>query len=278
MFDKAKKLAHLYLQKPPETAGPRIVQLGIMGIILVNVAAVVIGTVPADSGGQSTLEEVYAGEMFLLELVSVVVFTAEYILRLWSITVEPRFSHPLWGRLRYACTPMAIIDLLAIAPFYVNLFGTFHTTKALVLRALRLPRIFRIFKLGHYSRAVRSLSRAIALKKAELLVTIFAVAILLLVASTVMYYAENEAQPRVFSSIPATMWWGIVTLTTVGYGDMTPVTALGKIAGAIVALFGIGLVALPAGILGSAFVQEIQHKQAEPARCPHCGKEFVPPR
>lgn len=283
MSRNAKAVVHRYLEKPPDAAGPRLVQMGIMAVILVNVAAVVIGTVHLETGER--IEERHRAAWRLLELVSVAIFTAEYALRLWSMTVDPRYARGVRGRIRYALTPMAIIDFLAIIPFYVELalalgFGASlgKTEVALVLRALRLFRVFRIFKLGHYSRAVQALTRALRSKRGELGVTVFAVAILLIIASTVMYLAESEAQPERFSSIPSAMWWGIITLTTVGYGDLTPLTPLGKLAGAVVAIFGIGLVALPAGILGSAFVAEIgdgSRKPSPPGRCPHCGKDLA---
>jgi voltage-gated potassium channel len=279
----AKAMVNRYLEKAPDSAGPRLVQGGIMGVILLNVAAVIFGTLHLEGGER--VEDRCSLEFRILEIVSVAIFTVEYGLRIWSITVDPRFARSVRGRIRYALTPMAIIDLLAVLPFYVELalalgFGSSlgNTEVALVLRALRLFRVFRLFKLGHYSRAVQALTHALKSKRGELAVTVFAVGILLVIASTVMYLAECDAQPDRFSSIPASMWWGIITLTTVGYGDITPVTTLGKIAGAVVAIFGIGLVALPAGILGSAFVQEIGDRQRPPparARCPHCGKELT---
>jgi voltage-gated potassium channel len=192
----------------------------------------------------------------------------EYLLRVWACVENPRFARPIAGRLRFVVSPMAIVDFVAIVPFYLQ-FG-----QLLAVRALRVFRVFRILKLGHYSTALKSLSSALKKKRAELIVTLFAVGVVLLIASTIMYYAEYEAQPDKFSSIPAAMWWGIVTLTTVGYGDVFPVTALGKLAGAAVAIFGIGLVALPAGILGSAFVEQIGRGDPSPTKCPHCGKEL----
>jgi len=261
-----RKLVHEYLEKPPATAGPRIVQAGIMGVIFLNVCAIVMGTVPVNLAGTvADLDQQYPRVFSWVEFFSVLVFSVEYILRLWSITENPRYARPLAGRLRFALTPMALVDFLAIAP-------SFFYAEFIVARGVRLLRVFRILKLGHYSRAVRNLGAALYSKRAELTVTVFAILVLLVLAASVMYYAEKDAQPGAFSSIPAAMWWGIVTLTTVGYGDMTPATTLGKIAGGVVAIFGIGLVALPAGILGSAFVQQISAPEAR--KCPHCGKEI----
>ncbi len=277
-----KGLVHRYLEETPIALGPRLVQMGIMCIIVLNVGAVVVETVNLEdpSGKWVSLGDRYARGFSFLEWFSVGVFTVEYLLRLWSATVDPRYRAPLGGRLRFAATPMALVDLLAILPSYFQVAGF------MAVRALRLVRIFRIFKLGHYSVAVKSLTHALVAKRAELGITLFIIGILLVLVSTVVYYAENDAQPDKFSSIPATMWWGIVTLTTVGYGDISPITGLGKLAAGLSSILGIGLVALPAGILGAAFMQELggpkeESEEAEvnsettgPPKCPHCGKEL----
>jgi voltage-gated potassium channel len=111
-------------------------------------------------------------------------------------------------------------------------------------------------------------------KKEELYIMIFVVLIMLIISSSCLYYFENEAQPDAFSSIPAAMWWGMAALTTVGYGDVYPITALGKFFGAIIALLGIGIFALPAGVLASGFVDELQKRNARGRKCPHCGKDI----
>jgi voltage-gated potassium channel len=262
-----KQVMYEYLEEVPRSAGPRLVQMAIMAIIILNVAAVVVGTVPSEVP-DADLEDRHRELFTWCERLSVGVFTVEYLLRLWSVTVDARYSEPLRGRLRYALTPLCLVDLASILPFYFQISGS------VAMRALRLVRIFRIFKLGHYSIAIKSLNRALVGKRAELGVTVFVIGILLVLVSTVMYYAEHDAQKDKFSSIPATMWWGIVTLTTVGYGDISPITPLGKVMGGVVAVFGIGIVALPAGILGSAFIQEYSETK-EAARCPHCGKELA---
>jgi voltage-gated potassium channel len=120
---------------------------------------------------------------------------------------------------------------------------------------------------------MHTLSTVIKAKREELLITLSAIGILLLVSSTLMYYAENATQPEAFSSIPKAMWWGVTTLTTVGYGDLYPVTPLGRFMGAIIAILGVGLFALPAGLLASGFSDALQAKRAA-ACCPHCGKEL----
>ena len=184
---------------------------------------------------------------------STVVFTIEYILRLWLCTVERKFRHPLWGRVRYAFTPMAIIDFISTFPFYFLL--VFHNFA--FLKTLRLLRLARILKIGRHSKSVRSLVRVVVSKQEELLVTLSIIAFLLIIASSLMFFAEHDAQPEVFSSIPAAMWWGVVTLTTVGYGDIYPITITGKLLGACLACFGIGVFVLPAGIVASGFAKEV---------------------
>jgi voltage-gated potassium channel len=261
-----KHSIYRHLSAGPTTLGHRLVQHGIMGIIVLNVAGLIVGTVHTSTpSGPVPLEVQHPEFFYRLNLYSLLLFTLEYVLRVWTCTENPRFARPILGRLRFIVTPMAIVDLVAILPFYLQ---HWHL---IAVRSLRLFRVFRILKLGYYSTALKSLSEALYHKRAELVLLIFTVGIILVLSSTVMYHAENHAQPDKFSSIPATMWWSIITLTTVGYGDMCPITPLGKIVGAIVALFGVAIVAVPAGIVGSAFVQQIRREEAS-RKCPHCGK------
>lgn len=164
---------------------------------------------------------------------------------------------------------MALVDLLAVLPFFLQFIGV----DLRFVRAFRLMRLFRLAKAARYVTALH-LFRAVARsKREELVLTTCVLALLLLVASSSMYFAEHGAQPEEFSSIPATMWWAVATLTTVGYGDVIPVTVFGRFLGSAVAILGIGLFALPTAILGSGFVEEIA-KTKQPQRCPHCGKEL----
>jgi len=239
----------------------------IVGLIALNVLALIVATVPALSG--------HARAFRVFELISVIVFSVEYILRVWSCAEHEEYARPLKGRLRFASTGMMLIDLLAILPFYVALVVPAARLLDLrFLRAVRLMRIFRLFKLGRYSRAMKVLGRVFRAKKEELGIAVFVVFILLVLASSLMYFAESSTQPEAFPSIPAAMWWGVVALTTVGYGDVVPVTTLGKVLGAIVSLLGIGLFALPAGILASGFAAEVGRSGDDAERCPHCGKEI----
>ncbi|MBU4350585.1 potassium channel family protein, partial [bacterium] len=175
-----------------------------------------------------------------------------------TCTLNENFRNPITGRLRYILTPFALIDLLAILPFYLPMIIPLDLR---FIRAVRLFRLFRLFKMGRYSKAVLMLKKVLKEKKEELVLVVFVVFLLLIIFSSLMYFIEKEAQPEAFSSIPEAMWWGIITLTTVGYGDVYPITPLGKILGALIAFLGIGMFALPAGILGSGLVEAIQKKE-----------------
>jgi voltage-gated potassium channel len=236
----------------------------ITGLIFLSVISVILET-------EETLSSPFHTIFWGFEIFTVIIFTIEYILRLWVCTLDPRYTSPIIGRIKYALTPMALIDLLAILPFYIPSSGL----DLRVLRAVRLTRLFRLLKLGHYSQSMRTLGKVLKSKREELLITLFAGAILLIIASSLMYYIERDAQPDQFSSIPAALWWGVATLTTIGYGDIYPITGLGKIIGSIIAVMGVGLFVLPAGILASGFTDELQKKQHKKTRvCPHCGKEI----
>ena len=193
------------------------IDIFIMMLILANVLAITLESVESSS---SVYRPLFDG----FETFSVLVFTVEYLLRLWSCSADSRFGSPLLGRLRFALTPLALIDLVAILPFYVP----FVVPDLRVVRVMRLLRILRVLKLGRYSEAFRLLGTLIRNKRQELAATFTVLAALLVVASAVMYEVEHTAQPDHFSSIPASMWWAIVTLTTVGYGDIVPVTTWGK--------------------------------------------------
>jgi voltage-gated potassium channel len=233
--------------------------VGLMILIVLNVVAILAeSTVDLHRGNEHLFRD--------FEVFSVAVFSFEYVLRIWSCTSDPRFSHPVRGRLAYLAQPMLVVDLLAILPFYV----AFLHVDLRVLRALRLLRILRLMKLARYSHALQVFGRVLRAKSPELLSTILLMLLMLVVASSLMFSVENEAQPQVFSSIPVTMWWGVATLTTVGYGDMAPVTGLGRLLGSVIAVLGIGMFALPAGILGAAFTEEMR-RATEARQCPHCG-------
>lgn len=191
---------------------------------------------------------------YWFEVFSVVVFTIEYLLRLWTYVEIDKYQHPLKGRLRWIFSPMALIDLLAILPFYLPFLGI----DLRFLRILRLFRIFRIIKVARYSSAMRVLASVVKQKKEELIISLFFCGIMTVLCATMLYYAERSVQPEAFGSIPRAMWWSIITLTTVGYGDVYPITAFGKVMASMVAVLGIGLYALPTGILASGFSSALE--------------------
>ena len=240
----------------------RVFDVGIVVLIVLNVAAVVVESV-------ASAARAYGGWLWWFEVFSVGIFSVEYGLRVWACTEEAGYRGSIRGRLRYMVTPMALVDLWAVLPFYLPFLGV----DLRFLRALRLFRILRVAKLGRYSAALQRLVEAFRRKKEELTNTVFILAMLLVVASSVMYYAEHAAQPEVFSSIPAAMWWGICTLSTVGYGDMYPVTVVGKVVGSVIAVLGIGMFALPTAIIGAGFL-EVRERERGAGICPHCGRDL----
>lgn len=241
----------------------KIVDLFIMALIVLNVGAVIIET-------EAEFVAHHKVTLHTFDIFSVAVFTIEYLLRIWSCTSERRFAHPVMGRLRFMVRPMALVDLAAIAPFFLPMLLTMDMR---AVRALRLFRLFRLFKMGRYCSAMQTMGRVLLAKKEEMLVGLMIMLMLLVFAASAMYFVEHDAQPEAFGSIPKAMWWSAVTLTTVGYGDVTPVTALGKVLAACMAMLGVGMFALPAAILAQGFVQEVDRrkKSAGQPRCPNCG-------
>lgn len=234
-----------------------------IALILSNVLAVILETIPS-------LDKQYSFFFYYFEVFSVTIFSLEYVLRLWSCIVIPDYSHVIFGRIKFALKPLSMIDLIAILPFYLPLVISIDLRFVWMLRILRL---FRLFKLERYSESSQLIVRVFRNRWAEIAVCLLFISTIMVVTSAFMYHAERDAQPEAFSSIPATLWWCVITLTTVGYGDIYPVTPIGKILGSFIALLGIGLFALPTGILASGFSDELQkkHKKEMPL-CPHCGR------
>jgi voltage-gated potassium channel len=200
------------------------------------------------------VEQAHYATLQAFDVFSVAVFTIEYALRLWIAPEHPLYAAltPLKARLKYSVSFYALVDLLAILPFYLATFV--HVD----LRFLRILRILRLLKLTRYSHAIEALVRVIYIQRRPLLATVVIAGILLVFASSVMHLIEHEAQPEQFGSIPRSMWWAIVTMTTTGYGDVVPVTPLGRVFAGLLAISSIGLLALPTGILATGFIQEIR--------------------
>ena len=253
-----------------EEAGPgnrasEIFDVFLIALIFLNVAALILGTV-------EEILLISPRAFFLFEAISVAIFTVEYLLRVWSCTVNPKYAHPVWGRLRFVLSPLALIDLLAILPIYVVFFVNLHGLDLRFLRVVRL--LARIVRLGRYFTSLRTLGRVVHAKRGELFAVVSVLFLLLVMTSSLIFFAEHDAQPDEFASIPNAMWWSIITLTTVGYGDVFPVTAAGRLLAGLIAIVGIGLFVLPAGILGSGFMEELGRAESRPVVCPHCGEEI----
>ncbi|HEY9080588.1 ion transporter [Magnetovibrio sp.] len=229
----------------------RFVDIGLIVLITLNILAVVLESVK--SVHQNAGEFFYAFEVF-----SVTVFSLEYIARVWSVIDnpwQPDLTHPISGRIKYMFTWMALIDLLAIAPFYLSFFAADD------LRVLRALRLLRIFKLTRYSSAMTLLFQVFREESRTIGAAMFVSMLLVFVASTLAFVVENEAQPDKFSSIPAAMYWAVITMTTVGFGDIVPITPWGKVLGAFIGIVGLAMVALPAGILASGFDNALHRRR-----------------
>lgn len=247
--------AHLLLHNPTGHPGRgKWLNRFLAILILANVVAVALETVPELFAG-------YENYFVTFEAASTLIFLVEYLARLWCSVEQPRYAAPLRGRLRWALSPVSLLDLVVIATYFAPVD----------LRFLRLARLLRLFRVLHMDRLAATYERlraSIAARKDLLAVSGVLMLMALFSSAALLYICEHAAQPKVFSSIPATLWWSVVTLTTVGYGDIYPVTVMGKLCAALTAVFGIGIFALPAAILTGAVIEA----DARGKECPHCGK------
>lgn len=227
--------------------GSRIFSGFVVGLIILNVLAVVLES-------NRTLYASFAPHFAAFEIFSVAVFTCEYFARIWVAPEYPALhAMPAWhARLRFISKPMALIDLLAIAPFYLALFIPID------LRYLRLFRLLRLLKLSHYFDGLQMFVKVLGRELGAIAGALMTLVVLIVISACLMFSIENAAQPGQFDSVMQAIWWSVVTLTTVGYGDITPVTFLGKLVAMIIMLLGICTMALPAGILAAKFTEELQ--------------------
>ena len=235
-------------------------------LILANVAAVILESEP------------YLGTRFGMafdwfEALSIVAFSVEYLLRLWTCVESSAYQKPVSGRLRFALSPMTLMDLAAIVPGYLP---AQYFIDLRFLRSVRLIRMLRVLKFARYSRTLKTFGIVFRQKQTDIGLMVLFLLVLVVISSSLMYFVENADQPDKFSSIPAAMWWSVMTLTTVGYGDVLPITPLGKFIGSMIALIGVGFFALPAGVLAAAFAEQLalQRTDTAPKTCPHCGKSI----
>ena len=245
-----KRIAELLEQGYHTDRPSQIVNLLLILLISLNVIAIFLETV------DPTYRQ-FRQAFRYFEIFSVVVFTIEYFARVWSSIdlEEAKDRSPIRGRLRYMLTPIALVDLIAILPFYLSLYLTID------LRFLRVLRLLRLFKLTRYSPALGALLDVIQKEADALLAALVVLLMMLVISAGGIYLLENELQPETFGSMPDSMWWAIVTLTTVGYGDVIPVTTLGKMFGGFIGLIGIGMIALPAAIMASGFAENVRSRQ-----------------
>lgn len=242
----------------------KVFDLTIMSLIIINVILAIADTFNLPNQVKICFN--------YIETFSVIVFTIEYALRLYTADMLYPDMNKAKARVKYVFTFMALIDLVSILPFYIPFIIPIDLK---ILRMLRIIRLFRIFKVNRYTSALSTIGAVFKNKKNQLLSSIFVVLTLMIIASVIMYNIENEAQPENFSNAFSALWWAIATLTTVGYGDIYPITVMGKILSAVIALLGIGLVAVPTGIISAGFMEVIEKpKDDEKSYCPYCGKKI----
>ena len=248
---------HLLLHSPNEKHRfSAWLNRAIAALIIANATAVALETVPSLFQGHERSFRAF-------DAVSTILFLIEYMARIWCSVEQHKFAHPVWGRVRWAMRPIALLDLIAIAAYLAPVD----------LRFFRLARLLRLFRVLHMERMAKTYERlkiSIAARKEILLVSGVLMFMALFSSAALLYICEHESQPTVFSSIPATMWWSVVTLTTVGYGDIYPITIAGKICAGFTAVFGVGVFALPAAVLTGAVIEADRISKV----CPHCGKNL----
>jgi voltage-gated potassium channel len=221
----------------------------VVGLVLLSTVAFVLSTEPKFSPA-------FHRGLGRLETLIGLVFAVEYALRLWSVKEQPRYASP-WGRLKYALRPIAIIDLFAFFPSIVTL----AVAGSIPLRFFRFVVLFRVMRLGRYGRSLKFILGVLQDTGRELAVSLGISVFLLLLGAILLWGAEGDAQPEAFGSVPRAMWWAVATLTTVGYGDVYPITPLGRVLASVVALVGIGMVALPTGILAGSFMEAFRRRR-----------------
>ena len=264
MYRKIKKKVYLLLHPDEgDTRWDKIINTFLISVIVLNVLEVILETVDSiHLPNQKFFSD--------FDTVSVIIFSIEYALRVWSANYHDKYKHSIKGRIKYFFSLGALIDLIAILPWYLGAISKGFDLR--ILRIFRLVRILRLFRLTAYTKSAHMIFNVFKKRFNELLLSFILTFFLIIIASCLVYFAEHGHNPQ-FTSIPTTIWWAVVTLTTVGYGDMAPITILGKTFSIIIMLSGVALLALPAGIITSGFLEELRIlKKPKPFNCPHCGK------
>jgi voltage-gated potassium channel len=230
----------------------KYVNMFLISLIVTNIIAVIFESDPV-------LGKTYKNEFYYFELISITIFTIEYLARIWAAPEKAEYFEisPIKARIKYFFSPMAIIDLLAILPFFISLFIFID------LRYLRLLRVLRLLKLSHHFKGFNIFLTVIEKEIKSIMAAIMVMFFLIVIAASLMYTLESKAQPEVFGSILHSLWWSVVTMTTVGYGDVTPITTAGKVVSTFIMLVGVGLVALPAGMLAARFGEELKDRKQD---------------
>lgn len=251
-----------------DTHWDKIINTFLITLIILNVLAVMLETV-------ESINKVYKQFFHDFDRFSVIIFSIEYTLRLWSANHHDKYKHSIKGRIKYFFSLGAMIDLVAILPYYLQAFAGGFDLR--ILRIFRLMRILRLFRLTAYTKSAQMIFNVFRKRFNELMLSFVLTLFLIIIASCLVYFAEHRVPGSHFTSIPATMWWAVVSLTTVGYGDMIPVTILGKTFASLILLAGVALLALPAGIITTGFLEELRNfKTPKSNNCPHCGKPLDP--
>ena len=245
----------LWRQLDPEAYGKN----GLSPTNIVVVWIVVLSSVLAIVETEPTIERRAPQTFMYIEQILAVLFAVEYLIRLWAEGENPRFGG-VRGRIRYALTPAAIIDLAAFLP---SLIAPGIYSSPMLLRVFRLIRVLRLARLGRFSRAMGHLIEAVTERREELLLSLILGSIILTFSAAAMYLLESENNPEAFGSIPRALWWSVCTLTTVGYGDIYPHSPLGKVFGGLTSIAGIGLIAMPTGILAADFSDAFQKSRTQ---------------
>ena len=252
MYENIKKRTSELLSKGNITDKPsQYVDMALFILILLNVIAVCLESV-------QNIGNEYKKPFYYFEMFSVFIFGIEYLLRVWSAPAREDLGENsnFIKRLKYIFSFTGLVDFIAIIPSIITIFG------GLDLRWLRVLRLLRLLKISNYSSAIEDFFSAIMADWRSFTAALYLVLVALFLSSALMYIAENESQPDKFSSIPETMWWSLITLTTVGYGDVSPITPFGKIIGAFTAIMGVCTVALLTGIVASAFANQRAQRTA----------------
>ena len=251
-YQKLRRRVYLVLEGgPAHGVLGAVVETFLIVLIIANVAAFTLQSVPS-------IRQPYWLDLEVFEVFSVAVFTIEYVLRLWVSIEDPLLREKgRWnGRLTAALKPTMIIDFLAVAPVYFTVFFPF-----LDFRFLRMVRLLRLLKIARYSPALSTLGRVLMAERRALFGTLLLIICATVFAAAIMHAAEGAVQPEKFGTIPESMWWAITTLTTVGYGDEVPITALGRVIAACTMVMGLGILALPVGIVANGFMNTIHQRE-----------------